>query len=247
MLRFFTPILLLQIFCLYHAYKNNTQQKWYWLIIFFPLFGSLLYLFDTFYNKGNVKSLAEGVKGMMNTNYRIEQLERELKFSDNVTNRINLADAYMSYEKYQEAIPLYTSCLQGFMADDIPMRMKLLRAYFFSKNYDAAIALGQDLEHEKSFKNSEDRVIYAWSLHFQGQTSQAWKVFNDMDKSFTNYQHRAEFCKFLLATNRPDESKTKLTELIEELNHMRDGERKMNRPVIREIRELYDNALRQKA
>ena len=100
MLRFYTPILILQIFCLYHAYKSNSQQKWYWLIIFFPFFGSLLYLFDTFYTRGNIRSLTEGVKGMMNSNYRLEQLERELKFSDNVSNRVNLADAYI----FQQAL-----------------------------------------------------------------------------------------------------------------------------------------------
>jgi hypothetical protein len=244
MLRFYTPILLLQIFCLYHAYKGNTQQKWYWLIIFFPFFGSLLYLFDTFYNKDNIRNLAEGVKGVMNSNYRIAQLEKALKFSDNVTNKVNLADAYMSAERYQDAIPLYTGCLQGFMSEDVHLRMKLLRAYFFSKDYDAAIALGQELETEKSFKNTEERVIYAWALHFQEQTNLAWKVFNDMDKSFTNYKHRAEYCKFLMATNRAEDSKNKLAELIEEFNHMRDGERRLNKPVIREIRELYDNALR---
>jgi hypothetical protein len=244
MIRFYAPILILQLFCLYHAYKGNTQQKWYWLIIFFPVFGSLLYLFDTFYTRGNIKNLTEGVKGVMNSNYRIAQLEKDLKFSDNISNKTNLADAYMSVGRYKDAIPLYSSCLQGFMADDVPLRMKLLRACFLTEDYDAAISLGQDLETEKDFKNSEERVVYAWSLHFKGNTSLAWKVFNDMDKSFTNYQHRAEFCKFLLATNRAEESKNKLAELVEEFNHMRDGERRLNKPAMREIRELYDNALR---
>lgn len=244
MLQFYTPILILQIFCLYHAYKNNSTQKWYWLIIFFPFFGSLLYLFDTFYTRGNIRNLTEGVKGMMNSNYRIEQLERELKFSDNVSNKVKLADAYMHCERYDDAIPLYRSCLQGFMADDVPLRLKLLRAYFFSKHYNEAIALGQELETEKSFRNAEERTVYAWSLHFNGNTTLAWKVFNDMDKSYTNYWHRTEYCKFLMATNRAEESRSKLGELMEEFNYMRDGERRLNKPVIREVTDLYNSTLK---
>ena len=48
MFRFYTPILILQVFCLYHAYKNKSENWWYFLILMFPLIGSLIYPLQAF-------------------------------------------------------------------------------------------------------------------------------------------------------------------------------------------------------
>lgn len=239
MFGYYTPVLLLQAFCLYHAYRNNTQQMWYWLIIFFPVVGCVIYLYNSFYSRHHIKNLAEGVKGVVNSNYRIEQLEKELRFSDTMKNRTNLADAYVKIGRYAEAIELYSASLQGFMADDPTLRMKLVHAHFLNRDYESAVRLGDQLGSEKSFKNAEERIAYAWALHHQGDTERATQVFDDMDRTFTNYPHRLEYCKFLLETGRRDEASAKLAELIAEFDHMDSTERRLKRNVMREIRGLY--------
>jgi hypothetical protein len=244
MFGFYTPILILQAFCVYHAYRNNAEQRWYWLIVFFPLVGCLIYLFHNFYNRGTVTTISEGVKGVVNSNYKIEQLEKALRFSDNVTNKMNLADAYVDYGRYEDAISLYRSCLVGFMAEDVALRMKLLFACFLNQDYAAAVEVGETLEKEKNFKNSDERVAFAWSLHFDNKTEQAQKAFEDMDKSFTNYHHRMEYAKFLLKTERREEAKTKLADLIEEFEHMKGPERRLKKDTLREVRDLYANLAR---
>ena len=90
----YTPIFLLQMFCVYHAYRNNAEQRWYWLILLFPLIGCIVYLVHTFNNRDTISAITENVKGVVISNYRIDQLEKALRFSDNVTNKVNLADAY---------------------------------------------------------------------------------------------------------------------------------------------------------
>src|SRR5262245_41592304 len=146
MIGYYTPILILQAFCLYHAYRNNSLQPWVWLIIFLPLIGCGIYLYDHFFNRSNIETLAEGVKNVVNTNYRIEQLERAHKLSDNITTKTNLAAAYVAYGRLDDAISLYKECLTGFMADDPSLQMKLLQAYFLKQDYAAAIELGNNLE-----------------------------------------------------------------------------------------------------
>src|SRR5258706_14699221 len=88
MIRFYTPIFLLQAFCIYHAYKNNADQRWYWFILLFPGIGSAFYLFHHFYNRNNLNTITESVKGVVHSNYSIEQLEEAFRFSDNLRNRI---------------------------------------------------------------------------------------------------------------------------------------------------------------
>jgi hypothetical protein len=244
MFGFYTPLFVLQAFCAYHAYRNNADYKWYFLIVFFPGVGALIYLFHHFYNRSNVESISEGLKGVVNSNYRIERLEKALRFSDTVSNRINLADTYVEYGRYADAIELYRKCLTGFMADDPGLRMKLLSACFLNDDYAGSVALGESLEKEKSFKDAGQRVAYAWALHYQGKTEKAEAAFRDMDKSFTNYPQRTEYCKFLIRNERPDEVKEKLQELLSEFEHMKAPERRLHRELISEIRDLYSRQVK---
>jgi hypothetical protein len=239
MLGFYTPVFLLQAFCVYHAYRNNVEQRWYWLILFFPLVGCLIYLFHNFNNVSTLKNLEENVKSVVINNYRIEQLEKALRFSDSLKNKINLADEYVKVTRYGDAIGLYESCMQGFMADDPSLKMKLLQAHFMNGNYQSAVDQGNSLTLEKTFKNAEQRVVFAWALHQTGQSALAESTFADMDKSFSNYYHRLEYCKFLVLTEKIELAKAKLTDLMQEFDHVKGPERRLNRNTFREIKDLY--------
>ena len=238
MIGFYTPLLALQAFCLYHAYRNHVEQRWYWFIIFFPGIGCAMYLYHNFYSRRSIETIAEGVKGVVNSNYKIEQLEKALRFSDNITNKTNLADAYVTYGRYDEALVLYKECLAGFMADDPVIRIKILFTSFLNKDYQAVVAYGDALESEKRFQKSEERAAYAWALHYTGKTEQAEKLFEQMDSSYTNYRQRIEYCKFLKTIGKPEAFQSKLQEMSEELEHLKGPERKFYRHIAREIREL---------
>lgn len=239
MFRFYTPVLILQAVTLYLAYRNNAEQRWYWFIIFFPGLGSALYLFDQYYSRRNISSITETIKEVVNSNHKIEQLEKALRFSDSTKNKLNLASAYMEIGRYTDAIPLYESTLTGFMEEDPGIRMKLLEAHVKAKSYDRAIVLGEKLEREKSFKNAESRISYAWALHYEGKSEAAEKVFQDMNKPYTNFQHRVAYGAFLSGTSRKEEAKILLEILLEEFEHMKGLERKLHRDVTREARSLY--------
>ena len=75
--------------------------------------------------------------------------------------------------------------------------MKLIHAYFMKKDYVAILPLAKELEKEKEFHNSEERSDYAWALHRSGNTSEAREVFDLLDKPYTNYNQRLEFCRYL--------------------------------------------------
>lgn len=237
-LGFYTPVLVLQGFCLYHAYQRNSEQRWYWLIIFFPAVGCAIYLYHNFYNRRNIQSIAESVKTVTNSNYRLEQLEKAVRFNNSLANKTMLADAYLHLGRPKEAINLYIDCLQGFMADDPILRMKLLQAYYLDGNHDAVADMGSRLVNEKTFRDTEEGIAYAWSLHHLGRTDEAQAQFEIMDRTFTNYRQRLEYCKFLRLTNQHEALNQKLVELLEEIAHMTSTERRIKRDVIREIKEM---------
>lgn len=236
---YYLPVLLLQGFCIYHAYRNNADQRWYWFILLFPVIGAGFYLYHHFYSRRNLNSITEGVKELVNSNYKIEQLEKAFRFSDNLTNRLNLADAYVSLQRYEEAIGLYKEGLTGIMADDPALKMKLLHTCFLHKNYKEAIALGESLEKEKKFKDATERISFAWSLYLDQQPEQAEKVFLDMNKANTNFTHRVEYARFLIETSKSKELESLLSELLEEFDHLKGPQRKFHRATINTVKDLY--------
>lgn len=215
------------------------MQSWIWLIILLPGIGCAIYLYDHFYNRSNIETLAEGVKTVVNTNYKLQQLEKAHRMSENITTKTNLAGGYALYGRYDDAIALYKECLTGFMADDPPLRMKLLQTYFLKKDYRAVVDLGHELKNEKEFRKSEERVSFAWSLYHLGDHSEAEHEFQDLDKTSANHWHRLEYAKFLVLNNRKDAAQEKLVSLLEEFDLMRGAERKVHSGTIREVRELY--------
>ena len=238
LLGYYTPLLILQGFCLYHAYKHHAEQRWYWLIVCFPGVGSLIYLYQNFYSAKNIQTLTRGVKQVVNSNYKIEQLEKALQFVDNYANKINLADAYMEAGRFNDAVGLYQNCLTGFMADDIELQMKLLIAYFYNKDFAAAIEIGKKLEKIKVFKNAEARIYYAWAHFYDNKQDSANEIFSDLDVSFTNYKHRLEYCRFLKEVKKPETLADTLKSLLEEFEHMKGPERRLHRAVISDIKDL---------
>ena len=232
------PMFILQALCLYHAYKSRTDQKWYWIIIVFPYIGCFLYLYDAFYSRRTVTNIAEGLKQVVNSNYRLEQLEREVKFSNNAKNKILLADEYVAYGRFNEAVGLYESCREGYMVEDEPLKRKLMHALYLDKQYEKAVQLGEELKGTKDFRNALEHISLAWSYHSLGRTAEAEKHFDDMDRTFTNYQHRFSYAEFLMATDRKDKAIEKLNEVLEEIEQMKSAERRVHRDIIGKIQEL---------
>ncbi len=236
----YISLTLLYAYCVYHAYKTSAEQRWYWLILFLPVVGCVLYLAQVFANQSTADIPNDNLRESTVSTHRIGQLESAVEFNDSVTNKEALADAYIDVRRYKDAVPLYVSCLQGFMAGDPAISMKLLYAYFMDGNYAEAVELGNLLKSEKGFRDSEARLAYAWALYRRGDKQKAEAAFVDMDRSFTNYHHRFEYSKFLVETASPTAAKAKLSELLEEFDQMKDTERRQTRSIQRDIKMLHE-------
>lgn len=237
---YFSLLIALEAFCLYHAYTNRREQRWYWIILFLPYIGCAIYLYDAFYSRRNVASLAEGLKQAVNSDYRLQKLEKQVQFSDNIKNRILLGDAYMEYSRYKDAVDMYESCREGYMTDDETLKCKLVHAFYFNKQFDRCIEVGSELRGSKTFRNAPERVSLAWALKMQNRETEATGLFEDMDRSYANYPHRFAYCQFLIQVGKKELAHEKLAVLSEELEHMKGPERRIHRETIRNIRDLAD-------
>ncbi len=242
--RLFPFALILQVFCLYHAYKNNSEQKWYLIIFFLPIIGSIFYLYHHFYNRKNMEAISEGLKGAVNSNYTIEKLEKKVKFSETVSNKIELAQEYAKVGRHQETIELYESCLSGNGANDTDIIMGIISSYYETKNYDKVIEYSHIIAEKKEFARSIHRVAFAWSLYHTNQFEEAEDIFEDMDVSFDKYPHRIEYVKFLSKIGKKEQAIAKAESLLEEFDLMQSQHRKNKREFHREIRQLHKELIK---
>jgi hypothetical protein len=226
-------ILGLQGFCLYHAYKKHTDQKWYWIIIFLPVLGCGFYVYENFYSRRNVSNLTEGVKSFVDNNYAIEKLEKTLKFSDTYNNKVNLADAYIERGRLDEAIQIYESCRTGIYADNPELFQKLSNAYFLKRDYGKIIELSK-----KIVPVGEQRINYAWALHYSGESVKAEQIFQEMNRRFTNFQGRLEYSNYLIEKGNSVAANDILCDIIEEYDSMTSYEKKLKKDVVTEVRKV---------
>jgi len=235
MFRFYTPILILQVFTIYQAYRNNADQKWFYLIIFLPFIGSALYLYDTFYNTRNIDNLSEGVKTILQDNYKIEKLKKQLASSDTMTNRLALADEYRTSGKYEKAIEYYEACLTGNYTAAPDILRKLIDCTYQFSDYRAVVTYGNKIKDDKIFRKSEERAYYAWALYETGDTEGAEREFDSMDAYFSNYRQRLEYAKFLKTIGKESKSVDLVDELLREIDSMDKYEKRLKKNITREI------------
>lgn len=224
--RLYPLVIALQVYCIYHAYKNNTEQKWYWLVIIFPLFGSLIYLYHFKYKGAATVGSVQNIMPSIKKSASLKKLEEEFRYSDTFVNVDALADKYVELKKYDDAITLYESNLDRFDKDDVETNTKLVHVHYLLGNYSNAVKYGKRVNGQKVFDDSEGKIAYAWSLFHSDQIENAENCFKEMDGPFSNYAARIEFCKFLSKQNRKDEAFQKIEDMRLEINRLEGREKR---------------------
>ncbi len=226
MFRFYPLVIALQVYCFYDAYTNNVDQKWYWLLFFFPLFGSLIYLYHFKIKGRNFAGATQGAISLNKRSASLKKLEEDFKYADTFVNVTALADKYVEIKKYDDAIVLYESNLDRFDKDDIETNSKLVHVNYLIGNHEKAVEYGNRINGQKIFDDSEGKIAYAWSLYHIEQIENSEKRFQEMDGPFSNYASRIEYCKFLSKQNRKDEAFMKIKEMEAEINRLEGREKR---------------------
>ncbi|MFY0601575.1 MAG: hypothetical protein JXR03_18005 [Cyclobacteriaceae bacterium] len=171
-------------------------------------------------------NLTEGIKTAFDSTRKIKELERQVKLSDTVSNKLKLADEYMSEGQNKPALDLYKSCLTGIYHDDPNVLTKAVEASYHIEDYESVVLFAKKLKGNEDFNKSFQKTYLAWSLSKLDKKSEANGVFQEMDNSYSNYPQRIEYVHFLNLHGHEEEAKNKIQELLDEIESMdRNGKR----------------------
>lgn len=132
---FYLPSLLIvavQLFFAVHCLRRG-KPAWIFVILFFPLVGSLVYLLVEYLPEMRARDslgvTAQKVKERINPAAEIQRLEDQVALSNSLNNRLALARAYVRAGRTDDAIAIYQQSLTGLYADDPLVLAELSYAY----------------------------------------------------------------------------------------------------------------------
>lgn len=235
---FYYLIVALQAFCIYHAYKNRKPYYWYFVVLFIPVIGSLIYIITQVYNQNDVEKMQDEFTTVLNPSKRIKDLEKKLEFVDTYTNRIELADAYYSNKDIPKAIISYNKTLEDTVQDDLYARRNLMLCYFQLKDYKAVIEQAEHIKDKSEFKGSKQQFCYGLALNELGKPDEAEAQLKQIDRPYSNYAERLELAKFYVENNRTSEGKELLNEISTESLRLTKPNRKLYGATIVEVERM---------
>jgi len=235
---FYYLIVALQAFCIYHAYKNSKPYYWYFVVLFIPVIGSLIYIITQVYNQNDAEKIQEEITTVLNPTKRIKDLEKKLEFVDTYTNRIELADAYFSNKDIPNAIISYKKTLEDTVQDDLYARQNLMLCYFQLKDYNAVIEHAEFIKDKSEFKGSKQQFCYGLALNELGKPDEAEAQLKQIDRPYSNYAERLELAKFYVENNRTSEGKELLNEISTESLRLTKPNRKLYGATIIEVERM---------
>ncbi len=228
-------IIALQVFCLYHLYKNRNPYYWFFIIFFIPLIGCVIYLITHVYNKRDAENIANEITHIINPTKKITDLEKQLQFSDSYQNRINLGDAHLENKDYNNAITCYLEALEDTSQNHFYVIKQLIEAYINIEDFKSVITYAERIKAHAEFKKSRSQFLYGLALENVGRLDEAEANFKQIDCRYSFYDERLIYAKFLLSRNKEEQAREILEEILAESQHMTKPNKRLYRATIAEV------------
>lgn len=240
MFRYYTPVLILQVYCLYHAYKNRKDYFWYLMILMLPVIGAVVYLLTQVFNKNDLEKFSEEIVTAIVPSKKVNDAEKRLAFADTFQNRVALADAYFENGDYENANIHYEAALKGNFQKDFYVIKQMMGAMSESQNYAEVIRLAEKIKDNYEFEKSHAQFIYGLALDKLGRIEEAEKNLKPIDQRYSNYEERLVLAQFYTRNGKRDEAKEILDEIIIESEHMTKPNKRIYREIVSAVRKYRE-------
>ena len=202
-----------------------------------------MYLFMNVVQKQDIDKVQKNITSAINPTKKITDLEKKFEFSETFENQTALADAYLEARMYEQAIANYETSLNGTFKNDFYVISKLEEAYYFSSQFEKAIACAERITDNSRFKKSRASFIYALALEKTGKVDLAETYLVKFDAPYSRYEERLELAKFYIRNTKTDKAKEILKEIARESEGMSKVSYRQHKISINKAKELLDSGV----
>lgn len=196
------------VFFAVHAYRHG-KPIWIFIVLFFPVVGSLVYLFAEFLPSlragGRLQAAAKGVARRMNPGAEIQRLEDAVALSDSVANRRELARAYREAGRMDDAVAVLRGSLTGIFENDPQVLGELCRALYEAGRLDEAREVFEQLRRSTA-PTPEHLLLSARIYEDAGDVENALREYAGLTGRGTGEEARCRYALLLQRVGRHDEA-----------------------------------------
>lgn len=229
--------ILIQILFAIHAVKTGRDRTWLYFIIFVPLIGCAAYFFTQVLpdlgNDPKVRNAGRTLARSMNPLGELKRRKEELEISDNIDNRLALADECMAMEYFDEAETLYRSCQHSHHATDPDIYQKLAEAQFAQSRFaEAQQSLENLIAHNPDYQSTAGHLLYARTLAEMGDVDSAFTEYDALLPTYPGEEARVRYALLLERTGHTEKANRLFSEAITRTNRAPRYYRKKEKPWI---------------
>ncbi|MDR0633727.1 MAG: hypothetical protein LBF91_01980 [Azoarcus sp.] len=210
---------LIQFCFAFHALKTGRPQWWIFVIMAFPVMGSVIYYFVEIFpgsrEHRSARKAARKIAKALQPDADLKRRIEELEICGSADNRIALAQECMNHRIFGEAIRLYESCLSGALSNDESILYGLLRATVEAKEWDKAeLALSRLREAAPKYCPNDVLLLEARILDGRGVTDAALAAYRALLPVFVGLEARYRYGDLLSRVGQHEAALYVFNELV---------------------------------
>lgn len=218
---FFIVSLVIQVALVVHILKTGRNVSWVFIVLFFPLIGSIAYfiveLWPELTHSPTAHSARRKLAGVVNPNKDLQDASRNLAVADTVQNAMALAEECLEKQRYGEARQLYERCLRGVHADDPVALFGLARSQYGLGDF-AGVVKTLDLLKERNpdHRSPDGHLLYAKALEQLGSTDAAIHEYDVLTTYYAGPEPACRLGAILKARGKADEARALFQRVVNE-------------------------------
>ncbi len=231
----------MQGFCIYHAIKNRNDYYWYFLILFLPIIGSIIYIITQIFNKKDLDVVQKEIVNVVNPAKKIKDVRKQVEFADTFQNRVNMGDVLYETGDYNSGIEEYIIALNGNYNQDAGVVKKLIEGYYRTDQFEKVIFCAEKIRDKSDFVGSRSQFLYGLALEEQKRSEEAEQNLRPIDQRYSNYPERYTLAQFLMTKGKIEDAKEILSEILIESKHMSKPNQYKYNGVVNDVKRLLES------
>jgi hypothetical protein len=207
------------IFFAVHAVRTNQGLYWVFILLMFPLVGSLVYMLAIWLpemrHSRRVRQAGTKVREILDPGRELREARAAHAEAPSVRNHMRLADALMAERRPEEALTHYEAALTGLYASDPELRTRKARALLEAgRAADAKAELDALIAEKPEFRSAAGHLTYARAVAALGDRDKAHEEFGVLVDYFPGMEARARYATLLREWGESERARTLAAESL---------------------------------
>lgn len=216
---FFLLSLIFQVALVVHIVKTGRNTMWIWIVIMLPLAGAVAYLLiEVLPGLGQSRTGRKAVRTVssaLDPNRDLRLAQSQFERSDTIENKMKLANELLNKQEFEQALELFSTCLNGLYQTDPYIMLGLAKAQFGCKQFaEAKTTLDTLIEHNPDFKDHSGHLLYARCLEGLDNNNAACEEYATLRQYYPGPEAKYRYGLLCMKMDKPALAKELFDEIL---------------------------------